>query len=116
MMRLVQGPAVYFAIFLAILLSAFCFTTGASAHASLVSTEPSDGSMMSQAPKTVRLRFNEPVTPAGDKLVDGEGRTRDDAPVSVHDDTLEIRLPAGLPRGAQFISYRVFSADGHPVG
>jgi copper transport protein len=108
MMRLVQG--------LAILLSVFCFTTGASAHASLVSTEPSDASMMSQAPKTVRLRFNEPVTPAAIKLIDGEGRTRDDAPVSVHDDTIEIRLPDDLPRGAQLISYRVFSADGHPVG
>jgi copper transport protein len=116
MMRLVQGLAVFFATLLAILLSAVCFTTGASAHASLVSTEPSDGSMMSQAPKTVRLRFNEPVTPAAIKLIDGEGRTRDDAPVSVHDDTLEIRLPDDLPRGVQFISYRVFSADGHPVG
>jgi copper transport protein len=108
MMRLVEG--------LAILLLIVCFTSGAFAHASLVSTEPSDGSMMSQAPKTVRLRFNEPVTPAAIKLIDGEGRTRDDALVSVHDDIIEIGLPDDLPHGAQFISYRVFSADGHPVG
>jgi copper transport protein len=108
MMRLVQG--------LVILLSVFCFTSGASAHASLVSTEPSDGSMMSQAPKTVRLRFNEPVRPAAIKLIDGEGRRRDDARVSAHDDLIEITLPDDLPRGAQLVSYRVFSADGHPVG
>ena len=107
-MRLVQG--------LVILLSVFCFTSGASAHASLVSTEPSDGSMMSQAPKTVRLRFNEPVRPAAVKLIDGEGRRRDDARVSAHDDLIEITLPDDLPRGAQLVSYRVFSADGHPVG
>lgn len=108
MMRLVQG--------LVILLSVFLFTSGASAHASLVSTEPSDGSMMPQAPKTVRLRFNEPVRPAAVKLIDGEGRRRDDARVSAHDDLIEITLPDDLPRGAQFVSYRVFSADGHPVG
>jgi copper transport protein len=108
MMRLVAG--------LVMLLSVLCFATGASAHASLVSTEPSDGSMMSQAPKTVRLRFNEPVTPAAIKLIDGEGRTRDDVHVSAHDDTIEITLPDDLPRGAQLVSYRVFSADGHPVG
>jgi copper transport protein len=108
MMRLITG--------LAFLLSVLCFTTGASAHASLVSIEPSDGSMMSQAPKIVRLRFNEPVTPAAIKLIDGEGRVRDDASVSAHDDTIEIKLPDHLARGAQFISYRVFSADGHPVG
>ena len=107
-MRLVLG--------LAILLSVLCFTTGASAHASLISTEPSDGSMMSQAPKTVRLRFNEPVTLAAVKLIDGEGRRRDDARVSAHDDLIEIGLPDDLPRGAQFVSYRVVSADGHPVG
>jgi copper transport protein len=101
---------------LAVLLSVLCATTGASAHASLVSTEPSDGSMMAQAPKSVRLRFNEPVRPAAIKLIDGEGRVRDDAVVSAHDDTIEITLPDNLARGAQFISYRVFSADGHPVG
>jgi copper transport protein len=107
-MRLIQG--------LVILLSVFCFTSGAFAHASLISTEPSDGSMMSQAPRTVRLRFNEPVRPAAVKLIDGEGRRRDDARVSAHDDLIEIALPDDLPRGAQFVSYRVFSADGHPVG
>jgi len=72
--------------------------------------------MMAEAPKTVRLRFNEPVRPAAVKLIDGQGRVRDDAVVSAHNDTIEITLPDNLARGAQFISYRVFSADGHPVG
>ena len=30
-------------------------------------------------------------------------------------DTIAITLPDGLPRGTQVISYRVISADGHPV-
>ena len=107
-MRLVAG--------LATLLWIACFATDAAAHASLVSTDPVDGSMMSQAPKSVRLRFNEPVTPASIKLIDAEGRTREDIAVNAHDDTIEITLPDGLPRGTQLVSYRIFSADGHPVG
>jgi copper transport protein len=107
-MRLVAG--------LATLLSVLGFASGAFGHASLVSTEPGDGSMMSQAPKTVRLRFNEPVTPASIKLIDGAGNARDDVSVIAHDDTIEIGLPGDLPRGTQLVSYRVFSADGHPVG
>jgi copper transport protein len=108
MMRLIAG--------LAALLSVLCFATGVSAHASLVSTEPSDGSVLTLAPKTVRLRFNEPVQPAVISLIDAEGRARDDATVRVQDDIIEIQLPDDLPRGTQLVSYRVISADGHPVG
>ena len=107
-MRLVAG--------LVTLLSVLCFATGVSAHASLVSSEPGDGSVLALAPKTVQLRFNEPVTPADVRLIDAEGRVRDDATVSAHGDTIEIKLPERLPRGTQLVSYRVFSADGHPVG
>src|ERR1700753_2463796 len=60
------------------LLSVLGFATGVSAHASLIWAEPGDGSMLSQAPKTVRLHFNEPVSPASIKLIDGTGRARED--------------------------------------
>jgi copper transport protein len=107
MMRLVVAVAA--------LLVAVCGTTAAFAHASLVATEPRDGSMIAQAPKTVRLRFNEPVTPAVIRVIDSDGTTRNDAVVHAVDETIEITLPAGLPAGTQVISYRVISADGHPV-
>ena len=55
-MRLIAG--------IAALLSVLCFATGAFAHATLVATEPADGSVVAQAPKMVHLRFNEGVTPA----------------------------------------------------
>ena len=99
----------------AALLLVVCGASGAFAHASLVATEPRDGSMVAQAPNTVRLRFNEPVTPAVIRVIDAEGRTRDDAAVHAADETIEITLPQGLPAGTQVISYRVTSADGHPV-
>jgi copper transport protein len=106
-MRLIAG--------LAILLSVLCFATGVSAHASLVSAEPSDSSVLAQAPKTVQLRFNEAVTPAVISLIDALGRTRDDAGVRTVGDTIVVALPENLPRGTQVVSYRVISEDGHPV-
>jgi len=60
-MRLIVG--------LVTLLSVLCFATGVSAHASLVAMEPADGSVVAQAPKTVQLRFNEPVAPAVIRLI-----------------------------------------------
>lgn len=106
-MRLIAG--------LATLLSVLGFATGVSAHASLVSTEPGDGSVLAQAPASVQLHFNEPVTPAVIKLIDAAGRARDDALVRVTDKTIVVTLPKELPRGTQLISYRVISEDGHPV-
>lgn len=99
----------------AALLLVVCGSAVAFAHASLVATEPRDGSMVAQAPKTVRLRFNEPVTPAVIRVIDSDGTTRNDAAVHAVDETIEITLPTGLPAGTQVISYRVISADGHPV-
>jgi copper transport protein len=107
-MRLIAG--------LATLLSVLCLASSASAHASLVSAEPSDGSVAAQPPQTVQLRFNEPVTPVVVGLIDAEGKTRDDVTVRAVDDTIVLALPMSLPRGTQIVSYRVISQDGHPVG
>jgi copper transport protein len=107
-MRLIAG--------LAILLSVWCFATGVSAHASLVATEPADGSVLAEAPKTVQLRFNENVTPAVISLIDAAGRARNDATARVVDETIVVTLPKDLPQGTQVVSYRVISEDGHPVG
>ena len=106
-MRLIAG--------LAILLSALCLATGASAHATLVSTEPGDGSILALAPKSVQLQFNEAVTPAVVRVIDAAGATRDDVTVRVAGDTIIVTLPDNLPRGTQVVSYRVTSEDGHPV-
>jgi copper transport protein len=101
---------------LATLLWIVCAASGASAHASLVSAEPSDGSVLSVAPKTAQLRFNEPVTPAVVTLIDAAGKTRSDVVVSSVDQTVTLTLPDNLPRGTQVVSYRIISDDGHPVG
>lgn len=99
---------------LAALLIALCCATTAFAHASLVSAEPADGSVLSEAPKIVALRFNESVAPAVASLIDAEGKAHDVAMRAV-DQSVEITLPARLPRGTQVLSYRVVSQDGHPI-
>src|ERR1700733_305078 len=101
---------------LATLLVILGLATGASAHASLVSVEPADGSVLVSQPKVVELRFNEVVTPAVVNLIDAAGRVRGDAIVHAAGEAIVIDVPENLPRGTQVVSYRVISADGHPVG
>src|ERR1700761_4392828 len=106
-MRLIAG--------LVVLLWIVGYADGASAHASLVAVEPADGSVLASAPKTVQLRFNEPVTPAVISLIDASGKIRDDVAVHAVDQIVTLMLPEGLPHGTQIVSYRIISADGHPV-
>jgi copper transport protein len=100
--------------FCAALLLALSVATGAAAHATLVSAEPADGSLVMRPPKTLQLRFNEAVTPAVVGLIDAVGKTRD---VNAHavDRSVVVSLPDDLPDGTQVLSYRVVSQDGHPV-
>ncbi len=86
------------------------------AHASLVSSDPSDGAVLRAAPGEITLRFNEPVSPLVFKLIDAKGVARPDLAAMSRGEAVEIRLPPDLPVGTQTLSYRVISADGHPVG
>ena len=99
---------------LAALLTALCMATGALAHAALVSADPADGSILTQSPKTLQLRFNEIVAPAVVGLIDAAGKTRD-VTSRAAGQMVVIALPDDLPQGTQVVSYRVVSQDGHPV-
>lgn len=90
-------------------------STGASAHAALISVEPASGSILASAPKAVELRFNEAVIPGAIQLIDGAGKARDDARVMASGESLSVVVPPDLPQGTAVVSYRVISQDGHPV-
>jgi copper transport protein len=100
---------------LATLLLVICFATDVSAHASLISVAPADGSVLAQAPKRIELRFNESVTAGAVSLIDAHGRLRSDAVVNANGDNIVVTAPDGLPAGTSIVSYRVISQDGHPV-
>ena len=101
--------------FLAGLLLLACLTGEASAHASLAFTEPRDGTVLAEAPKTVQLRFNEEVTAGAVNLIDAAGKLRSDVAVDARGEAITVTLPSDLPQGTQIVSYRVISEDGHPV-
>lgn len=100
---------------LAALLAALCLASAAWAHATLISADPADGSVLTQPPKMVQLHFNESVTPAVVGLIDATGKARDVATRAVGQSVLMV-VPDDLPQGTQIVSYRVVSEDGHPVG
>ncbi len=105
---------------MATLLAALVLAPGASAHAILESASPARGATLAQAPERIVLRFNEPVEGNFGAL-----RVFDAAAKRVDDDRVEhpggrghalsVALRPGLPDGTYVATYRVVSADGHPV-
>lgn len=85
-------------------------------HAGLVSSEPANGVVVGQSPRTIRLTFNEPVSPLRMRLVAPNGEAIDLKDVTAKDQSVAIALPGTLSRGTHLLSWRVISADGHPVG
>jgi copper transport protein len=64
----------------------------------------------------VTLVFNEPVSPVVLRLVRPNGEASELKEVATENATLTAVLPQGLARGTHLLSWRVISADGHPVG
>jgi len=89
--------------------------SGAMAHAALVGSDPADGSVLASAPGQAVLTFTEPVTPLVVTLVSPEGERRSVDGSAAENNLLTVPLPAGLSRGTHLLSWRVTSADGHPV-
>jgi len=88
----------------------------AFAHAALNGASPADGSVLPSAPSEMTLTFSEPVSPLALRLIGPNGQTTPLDRVQLRDRTLVIAAPAGLSPGTHVISWRVVSADGHPVG
>jgi copper transport protein len=100
--------------FVLALLAALLQTGAACAHASLVRAEPADGALVAEPPAAIRLTFNEPVTPLVMRLIAPDGIVTTQA-ASAENATVTVKPPA-LGRGTHVLSWRVISADGHPVG
>ncbi|HVM02237.1 MAG TPA: copper resistance protein CopC, partial [Acidimicrobiales bacterium] len=91
----------------------------AAAHAELQETEPAGGSVLPRPPAGVALRFSEPVEVSfGSIRVFDQDGERLDAGRPRHpdrrSDAVELELPV-LDDGAYVVTWRVLSADSHPV-
>jgi copper transport protein len=89
--------------------------TPAFAHAALVRAEPADGAVLAQPPPSLKLIFNEPVSPLVMRIIGPAGELMAPASVSTQDRVVTI-VPPRLPQGTSVLSWRVVSADGHPIG
>ena len=91
--------------------------TSAQAHNTLRSTDPADGSTVEVAPDQVTLTFDEPAVALGTQV---EVRSADGTVVSTGDPvlldaTVTQALMGARPAGVYTVSWRVTSADGHPI-
>ncbi|MGZ4643173.1 MAG: copper resistance CopC/CopD family protein [Blastococcus sp.] len=89
----------------------------ASAHATLISTDPGEGARIATAPKQVTLTFDEAVSlGAGYARVLGSTGSRADVGAAhVDGGVLTIPLRGDLPDGGYLVTYRVVSSDSHPI-
>src|SRR5581483_10899574 len=90
----------------------------ASAHAAVVSTAPAQGSVVGSSPTSAVVTFNEPVRLVPDKIqvLAPDGKRINTGTPKVNGNTLTIPLRAAdRPLGSYLVSYRVISADNHPV-
>jgi len=89
----------------------------AAAHTELIGMSPAAGSSVSAAPREVTLTFNQKVQPAGHGVVVSSpgGQRVDAGPATVRAAAVSVSLRELPTRGVYRVSYRVVSADGHPV-
>ncbi len=112
MTRLAAGVAVVIVLTVA-------WASPAAAHAELQSTEPIGGAVLEQAPQQVTLSFSEAVVASADsiRVYDGDG-DRLDIGRPAHPEGRSSDVAASLPAlddGAYIVTWRVISADSHPV-
>lgn len=94
--------------------------TPALAHNVLISSDPEDGSSLARSPGAITLTFDQPVQ-AGEKFntitVTGPEGTRWEAggEPTIRNNTVEFPMRPLGPAAEYTVSYRILSADGHPV-
>ncbi|MEP6666602.1 MAG: copper resistance CopC family protein [Nocardioidaceae bacterium] len=101
--------------------AAVVITAGpAAAHATLVGTNPEQGSILTNQPRSVRLTFDEPVevTAGAVNIVGPDGNALPGLRPAIdptNADIMVVNLPGSLPDGTYDVSWQILSIDGHPI-
>jgi methionine-rich copper-binding protein CopC len=100
-------------------LGLFALAAPASAHNSLISSNPGNDASMDAGPQTVVLTFDQPVQEGqglNSVAVTGpDGKEWQGGPATVDSNVVSAPVRELGPTGVYTIGYRVVSADGHPV-
>ena len=102
---------------LLVALLALAFPATASAHATLTKTAPEYGTRVEQAPKVVRLEFDQSVDALPDavRVYSAKGRLLSGRTRITTGDRVLVAPVSRLPRGGYTVRWRAVSADGHVV-
>ena len=103
---------------IAVALAALTAAPAAFAHAILQESTPSNNSVVRTSPKTVSLRFNEAVETAfgSIRVYDcGGGRVDSGKILRPSKDSVAVTIDRRLAKGTYTVTWRVISADSHPV-
>jgi copper transport protein len=111
-----RRPAAWIGVVGALLLLVVGTAAPASAHATLVSSDPAEGVVLSEAPEQILLTFNEAVAkvPDGVEVFDASGEPVD-SEAEVDGPELAIALAEEVGDGTLVVVWRLVSEDGHPV-
>lgn len=109
-------PARY-VVNLALVLMASALPVVATAHAVLMDSAPKSREQLDEPPREVSVTFNESVGPVFFRVLDQSGREVG-APGEIRLEGPKMVMPLreALPNGTYVMTYRVISADTHPVG
>lgn len=89
--------------------------TAALAHAELRRSDPAPDAILSALPESVTLEFSEDVGALALSWLLPDGRTAE-ATAEAGSGLLNVAPPPAADRGSYTLTWRVASADGHPVG
>jgi len=109
------------AVLAGLVLGLLCVLLGpagpASAHAALVASDPGSNTIVPDAPNKITLTFSESVQLISGKIqvLAPDGSRADQGEPQSTGSTVTIPLRSGGARGTYLVSYRVVSADSHPV-
>ncbi|GGK16029.1 transport integral membrane protein [Pilimelia terevasa] len=101
----------------ALAVAALLPATPASAHATVVGTNPKAGSVIPTAPAQVTVEFSEPVSMVSEKIrvIGPDGKRHDAEDPRTEGSRVTIPMRPDAPNGTYLVSYRIISADSHPV-
>lgn len=117
MRRSLPGLLLLVALVLGWLAGGVATAVPAAAHAELVGTEPGDGARLEQPPDRITLRFTEQVSIGAGyaRVVQADGAVLVST-ATVDGDTVVVTPSDELPADRGYlVTYRLVSADGHPV-
>jgi copper transport protein len=92
--------------------------TPALAHATVAGSDPAESSRLQAVPSKVTMTFSEDVTLSGGylKVVDSKSNIVSEGTAKADGRSVTVGMKPKLPDGSYIVSYRITSADSHPIG